>query len=127
MRDSPSLEIVPGLISAGARVRAFDPQGMAEAKALLTGVDVAWCDDTYSAMSGADCLAIVTEWNEFRALDLERAKALMAHPVVVDLRNIYSPEEMLKAGVQYFSVGRPAMNSFEMNYGMVKKSAVAAE
>jgi UDPglucose 6-dehydrogenase len=106
MRESPSLEIVPGLIAAGASVRAFDPQGMNEAKQLLNGV--AWCDDAYSAMEGAHCLAIVTEWNEFRALDFARARALMAEPVLVDLRNIYHPDEMHKAGFRYHSVGRPA-------------------
>ncbi len=108
MRDSPSLEIVPGLCKGGATVRAFDPQGMGEAKELLNGV--VWCDDAYSAMQGADCLAIVTEWNEFRALDFERAKALLAQPVLVDLRNIYRPEEMLEAGFQYYSIGRPVVN-----------------
>ena len=106
MRESPSLEIVPGLIAAGASVRAFDPQGMNEAKQLLNGV--AWCDDAYSAMEGAHCLAIVTEWNEFRALDFARARSLMAEPVLVDLRNIYHPDEMQKAGFRYHSVGRPA-------------------
>ena len=106
MRESPSLEIVPGLIAAGASVRAFDPQGMNEAKQLLNGV--AWCDDAYSAMEGAHCLAIVTEWNEFRALDFARARSLMAEPVLVDLRNIYHPDEMHKAGFRYHSVGRPA-------------------
>jgi UDPglucose 6-dehydrogenase len=108
MRDSPSLEIVPGLRAGGATVRAFDPQGMAEAKRLLDGV--AWCDDAYSAMEGADCLAIVTEWNEFRALDLARAKALLAAPVMVDLRNIYQPDEMAQAGFDYHSIGRPTVN-----------------
>ncbi len=107
MRESPSLEIVPGLIAAGASVRAFDPQGMNEAKQLLNGV--AWCDDAYSAMEGAHCLAIVTEWNEFRALDFARARSLMAEPVLVDLRNIYHPDEMHKAGFRYHSVGRPAV------------------
>ncbi len=108
MRDSPSLDIVPGLCDGGATVRAFDPQGMDEAKQLLNGV--VWCDDAYSAMEGADCLAIVTEWNEFRALDLGRAKALLAQPVLVDLRNIYQPDEMKKAGFDYHSIGRPTVN-----------------
>ncbi len=69
-----------------------------------------WCDDAYSAMDGADCLAIVTEWNEFRALDLDRIKALLAEPVLVDLRNIYHPDEMKKAGFEYHSIGRPVVN-----------------
>ncbi len=108
MRDSPSLEIVPGLRKGGATVRAFDPQGMPEAKELLDGVD--WCDDAYSTMEGADCLALVTEWNEFRALDLDRVKALLSQPVLVDLRNVYQPDEMRKAGFDYHSIGRPAVN-----------------
>ena len=108
MRDSPSLEIIPGLRKGGATVRAFDPQGMPEAKELLDGVE--WCDDAYSTMEGADCLALVTEWNEFRALDLERVKALLSQPVLVDLRNVYQPDEMRKAGFDYHSIGRPAVN-----------------
>ena len=108
MRDSPSLEIVPGLRKGGATVRAFDPQGMPEAKELLDGVE--WCDDAYSTMEGADCLALVTEWNEFRALDLDRVEALLSQPVLVDLRNVYQPDEMEKAGFDYHSIGRPAVN-----------------
>ena len=108
MRDSPSLYIVPALCDDGATVRAFDPQGMEEAKQLLNGV--VWCDDTYSTMEGADCLAIVTEWNEFRALDLGRVKSLLTQPLLVDLRNIYQPDEMKKAGFDYHSVGRPTAN-----------------
>lgn len=104
MRDAPSLEIIPGLRKAGARVRAFDPEGMAEAKALLDGIE--WCDDAYRTMSGADAVAILTEWNEFRALDLDRVKSLLKTPVMVDLRNIYNPEEMAAAGFTYVCVGR---------------------
>jgi UDPglucose 6-dehydrogenase len=105
MRDAPSLEIVPALQQAGASVRAFDPEGMAEAKKLLR--DVVWCEDAYGAMEGADALVIVTEWNEFRALDLPRVKSLLRAPVLVDLRNIYKPSEMADAGFRYSSVGRP--------------------
>ena len=108
MRDSPSLYIVPGLCENGATVRAFDPQGMEEAKKLLN--DVVWCDNTYSTMEGADCLAIVTEWNEFRALDLGRVMSLLTQPLLVDLRNIYQPDEMEKAGFDYHSIGRPTAN-----------------
>ena len=89
-------------------MRAFDPQGMEEAKKLLN--DVVWCDNTYSTMEGADCLAIVTEWNEFRALDLSRVKSLLTQPLLVDLRNIYQPDEMKKAGFDYHSIGRPTAN-----------------
>ena len=104
MRDSPSLDVLPGLTQRGARVRAFDPQGMREAKRLFNGID--WCDDSYSTMDGADCLAIITEWNEFRALDLQRAKRLLKTPIMVDLRNIYRLDEMRIAGFDYHSVGR---------------------
>ncbi|HTY68482.1 MAG TPA: UDP-glucose/GDP-mannose dehydrogenase family protein [Alphaproteobacteria bacterium] len=105
MRDAPSLDIVPALIQAGARVQAFDPEGMDEAEKLLP--DVVMCHDAYSAMKGADALAIITEWNEFRALDLERMKSLLRSPVVVDLRNVYAPKEMSDAGFRYTCVGRP--------------------
>ena len=107
MRDSPSLDIVPGLIRAGATVRAFDPQCMEEAKQLLKGVE--WCDDAYSTMADADCLTVLTEWNEFRALDIKRVKSLLAAPVLVDLRNIYEPEDLYAAGFSYYSIGRPAV------------------
>jgi UDPglucose 6-dehydrogenase len=106
MRDAPSLEIIPALLEAGAKVRAFDPEGMEQANALLPGV--AWCQNAYEAMTGADAVAILTEWNEFRALDLGRVKALMTAPVMVDLRNIYNPADMAAAGFRYSSVGRPA-------------------
>jgi UDPglucose 6-dehydrogenase len=105
MREAPSLVIVPGLIAAGAAVRAFDPAGMTEAQELLDGVD--WCADAYQAMDGADAVVIITEWNEFRALDLARAKALLRRPVFIDLRNIYNPGEMAAAGFDYRSIGRP--------------------
>ena len=105
MRDSPSLEIVPALVRGGATVRVYDPEGMEEAKKLLDGV--VWCDSAYDAMEGADALAILTEWNAFRSLDLNQVKALMKRPVVVDLRNIYDPADMTKAGFAYSCLGRP--------------------
>jgi UDPglucose 6-dehydrogenase len=104
MRDSPSLSILPPLIDAGARIRAFDPEGMAEAKKLLPDLD--YCGDAYQAIEGADALVLVTEWNEFRALDLARVKDLLRSPVVIDLRNIYQPDEMMSAGFTYHSIGR---------------------
>jgi UDPglucose 6-dehydrogenase len=107
MRDSPSLAIVPALQQAGARVRAFDPQGMKEAKHLLPGIDL--CTDAYDALKGADAVVIVTEWNEFRQLDFARARTLMKAPVMVDLRNIYDPAELAAAGFDYWSVGRRAV------------------
>ena len=107
MRDSPSLAIVPALQRAGARVRAFDPQGMKEAKHLLPGIDM--CTDAYDALKGADAVVIVTEWNEFRQFDFARARTLMKAPVMVDLRNIYDPAELAAAGFDYWSVGRRAV------------------
>jgi UDPglucose 6-dehydrogenase len=105
MRDAPSLDIVPVLLEAGAKLKAFDPEGMAEAGHLLK--DVEMCGDAYAAMKGADAIVIITEWNEFRALDLERVKSLMRTPIVVDLRNVYAPKEMIAAGFQYSCIGRP--------------------
>jgi len=103
MRDAPSLVIVPILQAAGARIRAYDPEGMAEAKKLLA---VELCGDAYEAISGADGVVILTEWNEFRALDLVRLKGLLTRPLMVDLRNIYRPAHMAEAGFTYVSVGR---------------------
>jgi UDPglucose 6-dehydrogenase len=104
MREAPSLVIVPALQAAGATVRAYDPEGMTEAKPLLP--DVTWCEDAYDAMDGADALVIITEWNAFRSLDLDRATQLLNAPIMVDLRNIYSPEEMAAAGFAFTSIGR---------------------
>jgi len=105
MRDSPSLSILPPLHDAGATIRAYDPEGMDEAKALMPGLD--YCNDAYEAMAGADALVLLTEWNEFRGLDLARVKALLRAPLVIDLRNIYQPQEMVAAGLTYHSIGRP--------------------
>ncbi|MBL8836797.1 MAG: UDP-glucose/GDP-mannose dehydrogenase family protein, partial [Alphaproteobacteria bacterium] len=107
MRDSPSLDIVPGLQQAGAKVKAFDPEGMHEAGQLLR--DVEMCANSYAAIEGADALVILTEWNEFRALDLARVKALLRTPIVVDLRNVYEPKDMAEAGFRYTSIGRPSL------------------
>ncbi len=104
MRDSPSLVIVPALQKAGATIRAFDPEGMKEAAKLMQGVS--FCANAYDAMKEADALVIVTEWNEFRALDLARVKSLLRTPTVIDLRNIYEPKDMSAAGFYYVSVGR---------------------
>jgi UDPglucose 6-dehydrogenase len=104
MRDAPSLDIVPALQAAGAKVQAFDPEGH-EARRMLDGVD--FKDDPYDVAEGADVLVIITEWDQFRALDLERIKGLMKKPVLVDLRNIYQPQEMAREGFEYVSVGRP--------------------
>lgn len=104
MRDSPALDIVPALVAAGAKVRAFDPQGMEEAKHMLDGIE--WCTGAYDTMPDADALAIITEWNEFRALDLGRVKELMKAPVMIDLRNIYKPDDMAEAGFDYTCIGK---------------------
>jgi UDPglucose 6-dehydrogenase len=106
MRDAPSLVILPALLTAGAEIRAFDPEGMEEAKKLLPGLS--YCADPYEAMAAADALILLTEWNAFRALDLERAKNLLRTPLVIDLRNIYEPQQMIAAGLAYVSIGRPA-------------------
>jgi len=105
MRDSPSLDIVPALLAAGATVRAYDPEGMTEAAKLLPGVQ--WCLDAAAALTGDDAVALLTEWNEFRALDTGRMRRLMRGNVVVDLRNVYSPGDMAAAGFEYSSIGRP--------------------
>ncbi|MBV9520717.1 MAG: UDP-glucose/GDP-mannose dehydrogenase family protein [Hyphomicrobiales bacterium] len=106
MRDAPSLAIVSTLQEAGALVRAYDPEGMEQARALLHKVE--YSPDAYSCVDGADVLVIVTEWDAFRALDLDRVKGLLREPLIVDLRNIYRPEEMRRRGFRYVSVGRPS-------------------
>lgn len=103
MREAPALEIVPALQAMGAKIQAYDPEGH-EARELLKGVD--FKAGPYEAVENADVTVIVTEWDQFRALDLDRMKARMKHPVVVDLRNIYRPEEMIRKGFRYVSLGR---------------------
>ena len=104
MRDSPSLVIIPELQKSGAKIKAFDPQGMREAKNYLH--NVVFCNGPYEAMDGAHAVVIITEWNAFRALDLVRVKSLLKTPILVDLRNIYNLSEMEKAGFIYYSIGR---------------------
>jgi UDPglucose 6-dehydrogenase len=106
MRDSPSLAILPALQQAGATIRAFDPEGIGESRSLMP--DLIYCENSYATMEHADALVFITEWNEFRALDLDRVKALLKTPTVVDLRNIYKPADMAAAGFDYFSIGRAA-------------------
>jgi UDPglucose 6-dehydrogenase len=115
MRDSPSLAILPELRMAGATIRAFDPEGMKEARRLMPDLD--YCGDAYEALEGADALVLLTEWNEFRALDLARVKRLLRHPVVIDLRNIYQPDEMIAAGLAYHSIGRPPISQLGSRSG----------
>lgn len=104
MRDSVALDVIPALQAAGAIVQAFDPAAMNEAAKLLSDVD--WKKGTYEALDGVCVAVILTEWNEFRSIDFDQAKKVMASPVLVDLRNIYKPEEMAKIGFTYRSVGR---------------------
>ena len=104
MRDAPSLDVAPALIAMGATVQAFDPECMHEAAKLLDGVQ--FRDGPYEAVTGADVVVILTEWDQFRALDIDRIKGLMRQPVMVDLRNVYRPEEMRTRGFRYASVGR---------------------
>ncbi|MSO71190.1 MAG: UDP-glucose/GDP-mannose dehydrogenase family protein [Alphaproteobacteria bacterium] len=104
MREAPSLEILPRLQQAGAKIRAFDPAAMAAAEPIMPGVH--WCSDAYDAMQDADVVVLLTEWNEFRGLDLERARRLMRTPVMVDLRNVYTPAAIAAAGFKYTSIGR---------------------
>jgi UDPglucose 6-dehydrogenase len=105
MREAPSLDLVPALEAAGATVKAFDPAAMHEARKLLDGVRL--CAGIYETLDGADAVVLLTEWDEFRALDLDRVKALMKSPVMVDLRNVYRPQQMREQGFRYFSIGRP--------------------
>ena len=104
MREAPSLVIVPSLEAQGARVRAYDPHGMAEARKLMPRLETT--TDPYACIEGADAMLILTEWDQFRALDLDRVKKTLRSPVVIDLRNIYRPAELAAKGLNYISVGR---------------------
>jgi len=105
MREAPSIGIIQGLLDKGAEVVAYDPQGMAAAKELIHGISFG--TSAYDVAEGADALVLVTEWNEFRSLDLDRLKSVMAAPVLVDLRNVYRHDEVTRHGFSYSSVGRP--------------------
>jgi len=109
IRDSPSLVIVPALQAEGAVVRVYDPEGMPSAAQALP--EVVWCEDAYGATDGADAMVVLTEWNQFRGLDLERIRGLLGRPIVVDLRNIYEPSDMVALGFSYTSIGRPLLNA----------------
>jgi UDPglucose 6-dehydrogenase len=106
MRESPSLVIVPALQAEGAQVRAYDPKGMEEAAKLLPGVGFG--SDPYEILEGADALVLLTEWNEFRGLDLRRVRELMREPRIIDLRNVFDPMKVVREGFAYTSIGRPA-------------------
>jgi UDPglucose 6-dehydrogenase len=104
MREAPSIPLITALQDMGAKVRAYDPTGMEQAKAVIG--NVTFCNDAYSCAEGASALVIVTEWEQFRALDFARLKTVMERPVLIDLRNIYRPEEVARHGFTYESVGR---------------------
>jgi UDPglucose 6-dehydrogenase len=104
MREAPSVDIIHALLEKGARVRAYDPVAVEHARKVLEGVEYA--EDEFSAVEGADALVFMTEWNQFRALDMQRVKELMRTPKVADLRNIYDPERMRRLGFDYVGVGR---------------------
>jgi UDPglucose 6-dehydrogenase len=108
MREAPSLSLVVGLQDLGAIVRAYDPVGMEQARRELP--DIEYCSDAYACARGADALVIVTEWAQFRALDLARLKQEMVQPIIIDLRNIYRPDDMARLGFTYESVGRPSIH-----------------
>ena len=118
VRESPSLDIIPGLIKAGAKVSAYDPVAMAEAAKILNHVD--WKKDAYSAAEEADCVVILTEWNEFRALDLMKLAAVMKQPLLVDLRNIYTPEEIAQTPFTYHSIGCEVIRPQAANLTVIK-------
>jgi UDPglucose 6-dehydrogenase len=106
MRDAPSIPVVGRLVEDGATVRAFDPEGMEQARPLLPE-QVIYCRDALDAVQGADVLVIMTEWNEFRAIEPQRLREMMRGDVVVDLRNLYEPSAMRAVGFRYSSIGRP--------------------
>jgi UDPglucose 6-dehydrogenase len=105
MREAPSIPLITALHDMGAKVQAFDPAGHEQAKSALSSVT--FCDSPYSCAEDADALVIVTEWEQFRALDFDRLKDLMAVPVIIDLRNVYRPDDVTSCGFIYYSVGRP--------------------
>ncbi len=109
MRDSPTIPLINGLQECGVRVRAYDPQAMENARRIFR--DVEFCRDAYETAAGADALVIATEWNEFRALNLDRIRKSLHQPVIVDLRNVYDPARMSAEGFRYLSVGRPSVPS----------------
>lgn len=122
MRDSVSLDVIPLLQKAKATIRAYDPEGMEEAKKLLS--DVTWTTNAYDALENVDAVVVLTEWNEFRSLDLKRVHALMRVPIFIDLRNIYKPEEMATAGFTYSSIGRvsqPLGEQKQASEGLLEK------
>ena len=108
MRDSPSLDLIPKLIEEKCKLKVFDPEGMEEAKKYFAYIsnDIVYCNDAYETTKDSDALVILTEWNQFRALDLEKVKNLLKNKIIIDLRNIYNPKELNEMGFNYYSIGR---------------------
>jgi UDPglucose 6-dehydrogenase len=126
MREAPSLALITALQDMGAKVRVFDPAGMKQAQTLLN--DVTYCENAYDCAEYSDAIVIATEWEQFRALDLERLRDLMAAPIVVDLRNVYRPQEMYRLGFAYTGVGRPtAASAFTDNESLDRLLLLAKE
>ena len=108
MRDSPSLDLVPKLIEKKCKLKVFDPEGMEEAKKCFPDFtsSITYCKDAYETTKGSNALVILTEWNQFRALDLEKIKNSLKNKIIIDLRNIYNPKELNEMGFKYYSIGR---------------------
>jgi UDPglucose 6-dehydrogenase len=109
MREAPSIPIITGLQDMGASVRVYDPEGMQQAKNFIS--NVAFCKDAYDCAADSSAIVIVTEWEQFRALDFERLKSVMQRAVIVDLRNIYHPSEVTRYGFEYYGIGRSVFPS----------------
>jgi UDPglucose 6-dehydrogenase len=106
MRESPSLVIVPELLKLAKNINVYDPAGMKNAKTMIEFTGVKWKKNTFSCINNADAVVIITEWNEFRALDLNKVKKALNEPLIIDLRNIYRYHTMIEAGIKYVSIGR---------------------
>ncbi len=123
VRESPAIAIMESLLREGCRISAYDPAAIAQAKAVLTSSSIRFAEDAYDAAHNADALLILTDWEEFANLDLQRIRKELRHPVVVDGRNLYRPEQMVKAGLMYSSVGRP--DAVPVNTGTIGLKRVA--
>ena len=113
VRDAPSLVIIPELIKVGASISVYDPKGMSEAHMYID--NVSWNDDPYSAIDGADGVVILTEWDEFKSLDLDKIKRLVNTPLIIDLRNMFRPDDIFKKGFDYVSIGRSSVYGANKN------------
>ena len=111
MRESASIQLIQSIIKAGGKVNAYDPKAIHEAQFYLKGVEVNYCNDKYTALEAADALILVTEWKEFRSVDLGMVKKKLSYPLIIDGRNIYDLDEMTAMGFNYYSVGRKTIYS----------------